>query len=663
MRKKWMQMDLAAERNRDSLMKSALIAGWLILCLVTILAYLPGLDGPFLLDDFGSIAPLGDLGGVVDWMTFKAFVFGGHAGPTGRPLSLLTFLIDANNWPADPWAFKRTNLIIHIVSGVLLGILIGKILSVLKYDTQNARWIALVAAGIWLLHPFLVSTTLYAVQRMAQLSTLFIFAGLIGHLYGRSKIARDASKAYLIMSLSMGLFTLLAVLSKENGILLPLLIGVVELTVFSTQKNGNVALNRYWAWAFVVAPSIIIFLYLARTALTHNFFDISPPRDFSIYERVLTQPRILFDYLQNWFVPKLYTSGIFQDHFAKSTGFFSPFTTALSMVLHVAVVSVAIMNRHKWPLFALAALFFYASHILESTVMNLELYFEHRNYLPVAFLFVPLVTTLRKRVGAKLFMVTAVFAMLVLAGFTRYSATVWSDYSSMIEVAARKAPMSARAQGQYATDLYNAQRYDESLSVVARAIENNPQSAFLYLAQTNILCGLGVLDDDELKTAAQVISNTPYDPRSISIYTTLTSSVVAAKCPGVSLDAVQAMFKDMLRVPENANPQSLRYSQIQYFIGFIDAFADRPSQAVAAFEASLRARPGAGHAMMMAAVMATNEFHNEALHLSDLALSQLRSTTLDPRLMERIRESDIREFRATVQADRDAELAKDQAEQ
>ena len=67
-----MQLGLAADRNRDSLMKSALIAGWLILCLVTILAYLPGLDGPFLLDDFGSIAPLGDLGGVVDWMTFKA---------------------------------------------------------------------------------------------------------------------------------------------------------------------------------------------------------------------------------------------------------------------------------------------------------------------------------------------------------------------------------------------------------------------------------------------------------------------------------------------------------------------------------------------------------------------------------------------------------------
>jgi len=71
-------MGIAAKRNRDKLMKSALITGWLILFLATTFAYLPGLDGPFLLDDFGSIAPLGNLGGVVDWMTFKAFVFGGH---------------------------------------------------------------------------------------------------------------------------------------------------------------------------------------------------------------------------------------------------------------------------------------------------------------------------------------------------------------------------------------------------------------------------------------------------------------------------------------------------------------------------------------------------------------------------------------------------------
>jgi len=184
-------MILAAPPGNERLTRFTLLAGWSTLFLATAFAYYPGLNGPFLLDDFGSIAPLGNLGGVTDWVTFKAFVFGGHAGPTGRPLSLLTFLIDANDWPADAWAFKRTNLLIHLLNGILLGVLVSKILSALNYSRQDTRWIALVSAGIWLLHPFLVSTTLYVVQRMAQLSTLFIFAGLIGHLYGRSFISSN----------------------------------------------------------------------------------------------------------------------------------------------------------------------------------------------------------------------------------------------------------------------------------------------------------------------------------------------------------------------------------------------------------------------------------------------------------------------------------------
>jgi hypothetical protein len=114
-----------------------------------------------------------------------------------------------------------------------------------------------------------------------------------------------------------------------------------------------------------------------------------------------------------------------------------------------------------------------------------------------------------------------------------------------------------------------------------------------------------------------------------------------------------------LQVPENSDPGSLRFSQIQYFIGYIDVFADRPAEAVKAFEASLRARTGPGHAMMMAALMASNEFHDEALYLSDLALAQLAMTTQDGLTIERVRESDIREFRTTVRADRTAAAASD----
>jgi hypothetical protein len=648
-------MDLATQNRDDRRIVLALVIGWIVVSLACIFAYWPGLIGPFMLDDYGSIAALGDRGGVKNWETFKAFVFGGHSGPTGRPLALLSFLIDANNWPADPWPFKRTNLGIHLVNGTLLGILTVRILRLLQFDKGNARWIALVCAAYWLLHPFLVSTTLYAVQRMAQLSTLFIFAGLLSYLYGRSLLATKATKAYLMMSGSIGLFTFLAMISKENGILLPLLILVVESTVLASQRHRLTSPNRYWAGAFIILPSAVIALYLGSKFFSSNFFEVVPPREFSIFERFLTQQRILADYLRHWFIPELYTTGVFQDHFIKSTGIFSPITTALGALLHIAIISVSIAKRHKWPLFALAALFFYAGHALESSVINLELYFEHRNYLSAAFLVLPFVVLLQKKVSRQLFFVVAAGVMFLLGGFTRYSATVWQTFPGIIEASAHKAPTSARAQAQYATQLFNAQRYNESLQVIEEAVENIASDHPLLLVNRLVIrCQMGVLSAGDFERVADLMSKSFYDPRSIKLYTSLTSSVVMGKCPEVSLGALRAMFENMLLVPQNTDPTSLSYSQINYFIGFVHVYAGEPVRAVASFEESLRARPGSSHAMIMAAHLATREFYDEALYFSDLALSQLDVEQQGIVGRARVTESDVHEFRRVVRADIEA---------
>lgn len=632
-----------------------MVIGWVIVILACIFAYWPGLTGPFMLDDYGSIAALGDRGGVKNWETFKAFVFGGHSGPTGRPLALLSFLIDANNWPADPWPFKRTNLGIHLVNGALLGILTVRILRILRFEKQNARWIALVCAAYWLLHPFLVSTTLYAVQRMAQLSTLFMFAGLLSYLYGRSLLAANATKAYLMMSGSIGLFTFLAMISKENGILLPLLILVVESTVLASQRHRLASPNPHWTGAFIILPSAVIALYLGSKCFGSNFFEVVPPRDFSIFERFLTQQRILADYLRHWFIPELYTTGVFQDHFIKSTGIFSPISTALGALLHLSIISISIAKRRKWPLFALALLFFYAGHALESSVINLELYFEHRNYLSAAFLVLPLVVFLRKKVSRQLFFVVAAGALFLLVGFTRYSATVWQTFPSIIEASAHKAPTSARAQAQYATQLFNAQRYDESLQVIEEAIENIASDHPLLLVNRLIIrCQLNVLSASDFERVADMMSNSFYDPRSIKLYTALTTSVVTGKCPEVSLGALRTMYEDMLLVPQNADKTSLSYSQINYFVGFVHVYDGEGARAVASFEESLRARPGSSHAMIMAGHLATGKFYDEALYFSDLALSQLNVEQQGIVGRARVTESDIHEFRRVVRADIEA---------
>ena len=147
----------------------AVLAGWVLLLIVGVLVYWPGLSGPFLFDDFGSLGALGAQGGVSDWYSFKAYVLGGFSGPTGRPLALLSFLIDGTNWPTDSFPFKRTNLIIHLLNGLFVGAVTAKILRLVEIGKTRSQYLALVCAALWLLHPFLVSTTLYAVQRLAQM--------------------------------------------------------------------------------------------------------------------------------------------------------------------------------------------------------------------------------------------------------------------------------------------------------------------------------------------------------------------------------------------------------------------------------------------------------------------------------------------------------------
>ncbi len=645
-------MDIAAERQYEQRRFIAIVLGWALLFVVTIFAYWPGLAGPFLLDDHGSIADLGDNGGIVDWRTFQAFVFGGHSGPTGRPLALLTFLIDANNWPTDAWPFKRTNLVIHLINGVLLGVLIRKILSVLQFEKHSGRWIAIVTTVCWLLHPFLVSTTLYVVQRMAQLATLFSFAGLAMYLHGRALLPFNVKKAYWVMSLAIGVFTFLAMISKENGILLPLLVGVIEITIVASQRERLGSLNKYWSFVFIVCPSAVIAIYLGISLFRQDIFAVIPHRDFSLYERLLTQSRIITDYLFNWFIPKLYTTGVYQDHFIKSTGLFSPISTVFNAALHLGIIAAAVVYRRKRPLLALAALFFYAGHLLESTVLNLELYFEHRNYLPASLLFLPPVVMLWKRVSARNFAVVAICVGALLGGFTRYSAAIWGSLPSIVEASARKAPTSARAQAQYSTMLFNAGYEEEAIEVLDHAIAALPHDSPLLLANRLIaLCNLDALSRTEFEDASAALLRNRYDPRLLRVYNEFAKVVVLKRCPTITIESLEPLFVNMLAFPGQDDPASLAYSNIKFLIGYVYTYSGRPDEALESFDASLSAKPDASYAMAMAAFMASAGWSDGALRLSDKAMVFSRESDVSILRGERVRESDIKEFQETIRRD------------
>ena len=91
--------------------------------------------------------------------------------------------------------------------------------------------------ALWLLHPLLVSTTLYIVQREAMLPATCVLAGLLIWLHGRERLAAGHIASGLLWSvLGLGGFTLLGVLTKANGALLPLYALLIEIIVLAPRS-------------------------------------------------------------------------------------------------------------------------------------------------------------------------------------------------------------------------------------------------------------------------------------------------------------------------------------------------------------------------------------------------------------------------------------------
>ncbi|MGS1013649.1 tetratricopeptide repeat protein [Rhodanobacter sp. UC4450_H17] len=362
--------------------------------------YHEGLHGPFLFDDYSNLPALGATGPVDTWPTFWRYLTSGTADPTGRPLTLLMFLLDAHDWPADPYPFKRTNLILHLLNGALLALLLRR-LGRTVFSTADQRRVDLAAAigaGMWLLHPLFVSTTLYIVQREAMLPATFTLLGLLAWLHGRARIASgDVWRGLVWIAAGLGGCTVLGVLSKANGILLPALVLVVEYVLLRSPEHPTTPMEQHRRyiyrrsmWLFGWLPTAIVAGYLLEQGWSGLTRGISSVRPWTLGQRLLTEPRVLLDYLELLWLPRPFTPGLFNDHIQASTSWLSPVTTLPAILALVGLIIGAWLLRRRWPALAVAVLFYFVGQSLESSTVALELYFEHRNYLPAMLMFWPL---------------------------------------------------------------------------------------------------------------------------------------------------------------------------------------------------------------------------------------------------------------------------------
>ncbi|HEX5339677.1 MAG TPA: hypothetical protein VFX47_02210 [Gammaproteobacteria bacterium] len=356
-------------------------------CVLATLAYLPGLPGPFVFDDYVNIVQnvslnLPDL----SWHSLLDASFSVDAGPLMRPVSMLTFALNRYFFGVEPFSFKLVNLLIHLINGLLIFLLLRHLLIAFRklyaptLTQKSLDWLAALTGTLWLVHPLNLTAVLYVVQRETSLSSLFVLSGV--NLYAWARLRQlDGRNTHWFLFPGTVLFGGLAMLSKESGALMPCYMLAVEACLFQFRfpdKRTQWTIAGYFA-VFLLLPGLAALVWIF--ALGHPGILSYAWRDFTMGERLLTESRVVWLYIFWTLLPRISSLSLYHDDIPLSHDLLHPLTTLPACLGLLALVCVAFAVRRRWPLVTLGIVWFFAGQLLESTIFPLQIAFEHRNYL------------------------------------------------------------------------------------------------------------------------------------------------------------------------------------------------------------------------------------------------------------------------------------------
>jgi hypothetical protein len=557
--------------------------------LLGLLVFLPALWGPWLLDDVhirdsvdavhtsGLDALAGD--------AWKTHIFLGSTG-IGRPLAMATFAGNALI-SADPVGFKAVNLVLHLITAALV-YLLARVLMGTRYEPDTADRAALVVALLWTLHPLQISTVGYVVQRMTILSALFSVWAML--LYARLRIAGRGG--VVAWALPLCVLPGLAILSKETGFLIPVLLLALEATLFRFRDQGRSRrlLAAYFGVVAAFGLALGMLLLLDPDRLLAGYGG----RPFDLAERLLTQARVVAMYVGQILLPRLNAMPFFYDGLPHSTGWLSPSETLTSAVFLLALACLALAVLRRRPLAAFGIVLFFAGHLMESTILPLELAFEHRNYLPSLGLILAAVdlAVAACRVGAWLGPILAGVAVAALFALSLTRAFAWSSAEHIYSTAIAGTWPSQRARAELAQVLTDRGRFRAARQILAGAVGSGPrlQEGYLDCRET------GRMDPERIAAARAQLGNSvaDYDTSALIIVVNLALDRTCA----IAQPDLLALVADAAGAP--AMQPSSRQKLLMY-VGHLRHELGDGEGALAALEAAFAVVPANPMPLLLAA--------------------------------------------------------------
>lgn len=469
---------------------SLLLAILATACLLLGLISLPALEGPLVLDSnkLYALEEITEKHGKNAIFHTPEFGFGFN-----RILSMSSFLLNIQfSNSLSPAQLKATNVAIHMLSSILAFLLI-RVLVLNTALRERASHIALVSSLLWLLSPINFNTTIYTIQRMTLLSAMFILLGL--YLYSIGRLSKVRAGRTLYVGAALLICLPLAALSKENGILLAAFIFLAEFYFINPAhpflSNKKLALIGI---AGAIA-STVAFIYFFPGAINYEH------RNFSLVERLLSQPRAIASYLQEIIFPLGGDIGIFSDDFKESKSLFNPISTLFSALLLIAIIILSFWTyRIKQKLVSFGLFFYLIGHSIESSFLSLELFFPHRNYLPSLGVYLVIAFGINRFLPDRKWKTIIVVIMVAYFSTISYARSLtWSSRENIIVTSLNYHSNSPRALSNYAQLALEQGNLQLAYSAVSRSI-NLRNTLNLHIQRLYILCAAGVeIPDNQYK--------------------------------------------------------------------------------------------------------------------------------------------------------------------
>jgi hypothetical protein len=494
---------------------------WLLLAafVVTLAVYWPGLFGGFLFDDYPNIV---DNKGVQPHdASIPSLVGAALSSPASefkRPLASLSFAANYLISGIDPYWMKLTNLVIHLLNGLLVFLLARRLLrsaptrnqghpligarsramplivpeqepttrSIAREraptcagadDEQRTGIIAALIAGSWMLLPINLTGVLYVVQRMESMANLFVLLGLLGYVIGRLRMLQaprptefaDGTRSripsnmrgFLLCAVSITLPAAVGTLAKETAVMLPLYALLIEWALFGFRRN-SFSVHQVPALSaakprcdsrilslfllVLVVPMVIGVVWLLPGVLNTEAWA---SRDFTLVTRLLSEARVIVDYIVWTLLPTPSALSFYHDDFHISLGLLTPWTTLSSILLLCALIASMFWLRRRQPITALGIALFLGCQLLTGTILPLELIYEHRNYFASFGLLLATVPLLAAPGTASFALPRHVLLgglMVCWTALTALTAYAWGNPLRLAEDLANRAPQSPRAE-------------------------------------------------------------------------------------------------------------------------------------------------------------------------------------------------------------------------